>query len=835
MSTWAELQAAGYRRVLGVQIEGIAVDFLEVPLLTTADELAAASSGRTEVVPALRISDAESVSSELGRWSGVASGRALELGLDRAVLAEYADTVDLFRRPTLRAVLSATVSNPAATTFSVVSTTGWPSAGAFHAGREYCTYSGTTATSFTGVTRAVAGYAHYHDSESVSAYATLTNTPVYWRGRLVVVYEHLVGPDGRFAGSTVNTVGTFCRELWKGFVDVQPMPAQQLMTLRVLPLERLFTQTLSAGRTGQVINAAPVSVAGSGAALNGLVVNAYYMTEADKVFVQNEDNTAQSGQFPRFMTAGVMSLSRWANGICNDVDTYLSDFVTYFPEVLYDTDTGAPWAVRLIFRAQGGGSRELVSVAPLAWFIGTTTEADVRDPTALRLANQFTLELAPNRAPVSWMLVAIDADATGEPRSWPASGYVLLETESAEAVEVARYDYIDQSIDPAGLHVAIRVVERQLMGTQRVNPWQDETRITVLAGASGTIADVLRTIATSSGTGARGSYDTLGFGFGWGVPDSWLDLDEYPLNSIPCDAVTDEDSSLETLVGGWMVLLGRCLVQRRQDDGVVRIEAVPTTLEASSYAATLTSADILLGAAEVETLYDTPNTVRIEDSHRGKRRVGQLSDVPRQQAEGARDMELVAPSITPADVVVYGTRILRLSDGQMVVTLHVAPTVTLRVGDACKLDIDHPLVWDWETGTSGGTIVARVVGAEDPLDAGPRKLTFLCPGQAQAGKVLCPAAQCSTARTLPDRMTVDDITGFEIGQYVIVYRRGDDTTKNVRRQIQNIAGLVVQFNSNVSTTDYPGDGETWMTYDEYGTVTADQQEHLYIVAGDEFI
>ena len=108
MSTWAELQAAGYRRVLGVQIEGIVVDFLEVPLLTTADELAAASSGRTEVVPALRISDAESVSSELGRWSGVASGRALELGLDRAVLAEYTDTVDLFRRPTLRAVLSAT-------------------------------------------------------------------------------------------------------------------------------------------------------------------------------------------------------------------------------------------------------------------------------------------------------------------------------------------------------------------------------------------------------------------------------------------------------------------------------------------------------------------------------------------------------------------------------------------------------------------------------------------------------------------------------------------------------------------------------------------------------
>jgi len=356
----------------------------------------------------------------------------------------------------------------------------------------------------------------------------------------------------------------------------------------------------------------------------------------------------------------------------------------------------------------------------------------------------------------------------------------------------------------------------------------------VLAGASGTISDVIRTIATSSGTGARGAYDTLGFGFGWGVPDAWLDLDRYPLNSLPCDAVTDEDSSLEDLVGGWMVLLGRCLVQRLQADGTIKIEAVSTSVEASSYVTTLTSADILLGAAEVETLYDTPNTVRIEDSHRGKRRVGQLSDVPRQQAEGARDMELVAPSITPADVVIYGTRILRLSDGQIVVTLHVAPTVTLRVGDACKLDIDHPLVWDWETGTSGGTIPARVVGVEDPIDAAPRKLTFLCPGQAQAGKVLCPAA-VATARPAADEMTVDDVTGFEALQYVIVYRRGDDTVKNVRRQIKSITGLVVEFMSNVSTVDYPADGETWMTFDEYGTVTTDQQAHLYVVAGDEFI
>jgi hypothetical protein len=834
VSTWAELQAAGYRRVLGMQIEGIAVDLIEVPLLTTADELAAASTGRTEAVPAMRVSEQENVLLELGRWSGVASGRALEVQLDRAVLGEYSDTVDLFRQPTLRAVLSVTVSNPAATTFNVVSTTGWSNAGHFYAGREYCTYTSTTATSFTGVTRAVAGYAHYHESETVSAYATLTNTPVYWRGRLVVIFEHLVGPDGRFAGSAVNTVGTFCRELWKGFIDAQPMPYTQLMSLRMLPIERLLTQKLNAARTGQVITAAPLSVAGSGSALNGLVVDSYYMTAADKVYVSNQHSAAENGQFPRFQVAGMQSLQRWAVSICQDVDTYLSSFVTYFPEVLFDNETHAPYAVRFIFRAQSGGSREFVSAAPLAWFIGNVQEAEIRDPTDTRVANSFTMELAPNQAPVSWMLVAIDADATGEPRSWPTSGYILLEGEGEDAVEVARYDTIDTSIDPAGLHVAIRVIERQLMGTQRLNPWREETRITVLAGASGTISDVLRTIATSSGTGARGAFDTLGFGFGWGVPDSWLDTDKYPLNTLPCDAATDEDSSLEDLVGGWLVLLGRCLVQRRQDDGIIRIEAVPTTIDASSYVTTLTSADILLGAAQVETLYDTPNMVRIEDSHRAKRRVGQLMDVPRQQAEGAREIALVAPSITPADVVVYGTRILRLSDGQMVLTLHVAPTVTLQVGDACRLDIDHPLAWDWESGTSSGTIVARVVGAEDPLDAGPRKLTFLCPGQAQAGKVLCPAAK-ATARPASDEMTVDNVTGFEAGQFVIVYRRGNDTTKNVRREIKSITGLVVEFTATVDLTDYPADGDTWMTYDEIGTATADQQEHLYIVAGDEFI
>ena len=144
-------------------------------------------------------------------------------------------------------------------------------------------------------------------------------------------------------------------------------------------------------------------------------------------------------------------------------------------------------------------------------------------------------------------------------------------------------------------------------------------------------------------------------------------------------------------------------------------------------------------------------------------------------------------------------------------------------------------------GTAGGigvlgAVPARVVAVEDPIDAGPVRVTFLLAGQAQAAKPLCPAARV-TARGTAQELTVDDPTGFEAGQEVAVYRRGDEATaaSYQTRTIDTVVGSLITLTSGASLAQFPADGDTWITYDDATAVTADQLEHTFVVSGDEFI
>jgi hypothetical protein len=835
MSTWEELIAAGYTRVIGAWIEGIPADFVEARMFTTAD-VPASPSQDSSVVPCLRVSDGEAISAELDRSSGLARGRSVEIGLDLATLGTVSALSRLFATPTLRARLTTTVSSPTTTTFNVTSTTGWPSGkGSFYVGREFCRYDGTTSTSFTNVERAVKSLAHYHEASTVSGYRFVTDVPLYWRGRFVVLYEHLVAPDMRYLGTTVNTVGTYCRELWKGYIDSQPSPTGRLMTLRALPLERLFSQTIASSRSGFAVFHAASRVAGSGLSLNGTVVHAIYATESDKLFVEDLQNPVATAQLPRYAPAGVTTLARWARRITEEIATYLPNIVVAFSEVIYQDGTDVPSKVRFIFRSSGGGATHFqVAAAPLAWFLGSMTEAIVRNPIGTNAANQFDILFEPNRSAVSWILIAIDYDATGEPLPWPSAGYLKLEVDDNDAVEIVRYDSLDDTIDPAGLMIAVRLIERQLMSSVRVDPWRDDCKVSLIAGFSGSIDEVIRTVATSSGTGARGTYDTLGFGLGLAIPDAWLDVTKYPLSGIPCDAMSDEESSLEDMVGGWLALCGRCLVQQQQADGFVRIVAAHSTVESAGAALTLTPSDVALGMTSVEMIYDTPNVVTIEDSLRSKKAVAVLRDVPRQQAEGAREMTFVAPSISPGEVVIYGTKMLSQSDGQMVVTLQVREGLKIKPGDGLRLNINHPLIWDWTTNGPAGIVPARVVGVEESLGTGAQRVTMLVPGQLQAGRVLAPAA-IVTDRPSADEIEVDDATGFLAGDFILAFRRGDEGTFTESREIQSVIGLVIELTTSLDVTDYPADGDTWITYDDFTTVISPQDEHMFVVAGQEFV
>lgn len=835
MLTWSELIDAGYSRVLGVTIEGIPFAFLETQLLTTADEPVAVPSGYTSAPSSLRVRESDRISRELDRVTGLGRGRSLDLvfALDALTVAG----ADLFRTPSLRARLT-TDADGTATTFQVDDTTGFAAAGSFYVGREFVTYTGTTATTFTGLTRAVAGLPYFHPSSTSSGYRYCTNRPQYWRGRFVTVYEHLVGPDGRALATTACTVGSYCRELWKGYVDAQPQIDGRQMLLRCLPIERLLAQDLGGTAKGKVLFHPLEDATVPADAFGRYPV---VITPSDTVFVQNLDTNDN---------LTVSLLPAGASPVVSSVDTAAlsifaaiqNGFSARFVAGSYDVGVVEGESVSVRFRVcvedPATNAREVLTMNSSVWFFEQTRrQRTFSDVVAVNLAtarqvtgDQFDYNVNPNARANPWVVVKPDLEADGEPTTWPSSGYVLLEND--EGLEVARFDsLISAESWAAGQVLAFQLTERALMGTTRVNPFLASTLATVIPGMRGTLEEVVETLATSSGTGLRGVYDTLGYGQGLGIPGTWFDIDGWPMSSQFVDGASDDKASVEKVVGGWLALWGRCLTQRRGADGYVRIEAVSTTLDVPGTALTVMPSSVMVGSTQAERLFESPNVVRIEDSLRQKRTVSVIRDVPRQQSEGARSVTFVAPGISTASALILGAKMLALSDGQLVVTMAVRPGLDLQVGDPCRLDLDHPAIWSWEDGAVAQSVPARVIGETLSLGTGERTMTFLVPAQQQVARQLCPAARVDgyLSTTL---LEVDDVTGFEAGMEVRVYRRGLSSTSTTRTvaAVYATAGTI-ELTTPLAAVTYPADGDTWLTYADYNTGTASQDEHLFVSRG----
>ena len=837
MSTWSELIDAGYSRAFGVLIEGIPFAFLETRLMATDDNDIAVPVDYTSAPGALRVRDSDTVSKELDRVTGLGRGRALDLVFALDVLGDIG--AELFRTPSLRAQLTADADG-STTTFAVDDTAGFT--GSFYIGREFCTYNSTTGTSFTGITRGVAGWPHYHPSSTASGYRYCTDRPQYWRGRFVTVFEHLIAPDGRALAPIACEVDTYCREFWKGYVDAQPQIDGRQMLLRCLPIERLLAQDLGGTAKGKVLfhpledATVPPDVFGR----FPIVV-----TPSDTVYVENLDTNDNATLSLATSAPTIVNL----DSVALSIEGGVRNSATFSPRLVATasnvwTEGEKPRIrIRLCSEDPATNAREVMTLRPSVWFLSQFERPTTYTERVIVLSSgggfsgdrqvtgdDFKFEVDPNQALNPWVVVKPDLEADGESFSWPTSGYVMLEND--EGLEVARFDNVISAPSWAsGQLVAFQLTERALMGTTRVNPFLRSTLATAVPGARGTLEEVLETLATSSGTGTRGVYDTLDFGQGLSIPGTWFDIDGWPLSSQFVDGASDDKASVEKVVGGWLALLGRCLTQRRGADGYVRIEAVPTTLDVPGAALVVEPSDILVGATKAERLFESPNVVRVEDSLRQKRTVTVIRDVPRQQAEGARTVTFIAPGINTASALILGGKALALSDGQLVVTMGVRPGLELQVGDPCRLELSHPAIWSWSDGEVASSVPARVIGETMSLGTGERSLTFLVPGQQQVARQLCPAARVD-GYLLSTLLEVDDVTGFEAGMEVRIYRRNSAATTTTR----TIAAVdatykTIELTTPVLSVTYPADGDTWLTYADFGSGTAAQDEHLYVTRG----
>lgn len=811
---WGTQLERGYTTLIAAKIYGIPARWNEREFMRVDTDGPPTETTHFTTSPSLVITPSSIIEWDIDRQTGIAAGRAFDIVLDLDAMGSEAE---LFRRPTMKARITADLTNPAATTINVDDTTGWPSEGLIYVGQECMYYGSKTGTSFATLTRAVAGDAHYHVSNGASGYAYATDRPVYWRGRYVELWEYLVAPDGRIVADAYEDAD-YAGVIWRGYIEAQPEVRSRQVTLRCLPLERRLDDELGTSATAKV--AVPTVRTG----VSGVRMPAgVYITETDKLIIIRESD-GTSTQVPFAGPTGTVSLARWAQQALTDAATVFGGSFS---------GNIAPWAGQ---EEAPGFSWFAVAVPDgfrvesRAWFIGDMARHfDTSEGVSFEV---YRGRLIPEEVDGAWLYIDVGLDVTGRPDAWPASGYGLLEVGSD--AEIIAWDTVDSSLVAEGI-VAIRLSQRGMVGTSRVYPWtlSQKVTLTALAGHIGSAEEVIRTLATSSGTGARGAYDTLPAGYGLGMRDAWLDVSAYPLTGLVLDGVAEAGSTVQELIGGWLALWQRCIIQTRDGADMV-LRAVSSSVVDASNAPTVSDDDIILGSVEPVSVMESPNTVVVQRGVRETEAQLTIRDVPRVQAEGEQPWEIRAPGVTDAMAVGSAANLLRVSDGIGAWKFGVRPAFAAGPGDIVRVTAGHPEAYDWGTGAASTDVIALLTGYGRNLYTGETWRTALMPGQADALVPLCPSAQM-LSRPTSDSCTIspEHLTGFAVGSSVLIYVAGEVDTLSTARTIILIAesggNYLVQFNAAVSTSDYPIG--SWFTFNVYGS-NSEQNRHLYYDEGE---
>lgn len=818
-ATWVELLEQGCGVVYHLVIDGIPYVFSERELEDVFGRAVRSPTSYT-TSHALFIHDAIDLSQDADRQKGLAAGRAADFVLERGALEVEGVAAALMRVPTLRAALASSVTSAHETQLTVDDTTGFVAGTGYYLGHEYLIPNGLTSTTFEGVQRGICGRPHYHLSQSGSGYRYVTDAPMFWRGRRAVLWEMLVGPDGAAFSTDYATLGPFCRQKWKGYLDADLELNEVGFVARCLPLPRLLAEEIGVKLRGTINfddQGFPYPI-GFG--------------QGDQIRIRE---TAGSGldvigpNQPGTTSFELGSIQTWCAIAQQNIGAGSgSDEITIKPIL-------SQWAIRIKARFFGETAHDFYLFAG-CWFMrqdsydghGNALRAEVDVPLDMGWKN-------------GWLPVLFEAGEDGSIADLPAAGMGVIEVgEQREVVAWDEVRYLDAQ--DATRPVALRLSARRI-GSPAVLDWTQGGSFTVVAGSRGSWRDVFRTLVTSSGLqGARGPFDTLPFGFGLGLDDDDIDINSLALvGASHLEALAEDKTSVADLLCGWAALHRLCVVQRRGLDGVVRLTVVSTDPTDDPSGTVLGMDDVLIGGHRSPARIDAPNVVRIEAGSGAAARTYVARDLARVQMErGARSWSLKAPGIPEVRAITLGGRLLQLSDGQATVELIVPEHVgeAVQMGDAAVLETAHPQVYDWTTGAwAPESISARVVGwGHKPV--GGHRLTLLLPGQAQAALLLAPSPVLSHAviGSTTIRLRPEDARWFGAGDAVVVYdpgRRGDHAFQCVIDDIWPGETQADEWGVVLDTTvpSWVTPGVTRITFDEYANCSTRQRTFMFVRTG----
>lgn len=804
-----DLLQRGYQLVRVLQVDGIPYLFAEREVLTVLGVSPTPLSGYT-MSYALSLDDGAELSQDCDRKSGFAAASEVRYLLGRDVLEAEGLAEALFATPTMRATLTTSVTSPATTTFVVDSTSGWPASGSAYIGREYFTYTGTTGTSYTGITRGVAGLAHYHTADTASAYAEVTDKPRYWRGRLVTVWCHLVSPEGRYLGTNWCTLGDYCWQEWRGEIVEVPQPTRSGFALRVGSLVQKL-----AGKVGATIKG-KVAFDSGGTPL-------IYATPSDSIrIVEQGGGLDVEGALTN--TPGVMTLENWVAVAAINLNAGAGSDKVYARQDAQRVE---------VFVDFSGGS-SAADVIPTAWFL--VPETQTCTDTTFGLARSAKLPCiwagdAIDRTTGIWVVVELEASADFSDAVPAGSGLLLVR--SGGDVEVMRYDTTDTGWD--GRFTAFRIVERRVNETTGVNPFAEGTEVSIISAADGPVYFVAAALWCSSGmAGARGIADTLAFGFGMGVPYDWFDeitFSQWFFEYI--NGYVAEEVSVEDVAGGHFALARQCLVQTTDDTGEHLVRLVSTEVTDDPEAPSITAADVLLdGSSDPEQL-EAPNHIVVDSSAPGSEGAKYVvRDASRSQAEGKVSWDMKAPGITLARAVERGAMLILLSDGQQAMKVRLPPWSTVQIGDAISDQRAHPAVYDYTLGQWAPTAIAgRVVGLTVSQWDETREATILLAGQYGNTVYLAPSSEVTNAiSTTVLRVSKGTVSRFHVGDTVAIYLPGSEATDYEEHDIATIDTTNPSYDVITLATPLavvtPAAGLV-VTYPAWTNASTDQRRYMY--------
>lgn len=807
---WASLLEAGYYTEHHLTLDGIPWVFPERVVLDVYGREVQPPPDYS-VCPALFVDDSMEWSIDADREGGVAAGRLVDFILAWQALEDAELTSSLFQAPSLYARLTSNVSSATATSLEVDATAGFEAGTGYYVGFEYIIPAGLDTSSFEGVRRGVCGRPYFHTSQPGSGFRYITDRPMFWVRRRVVLWEQLVSPEGRALGGAYATVGTYVRQAWAGYLESDPEDEALGMRLSALPLVRLLAEEVGVKMGGEI----SFDAQGFPCPLG--------FDATDQIRVREEFGSMADSIGPnRPGDISIGSLTTWCAIAQQNIE---ADVTPDTMEIRADPNT---WALRLkgIF---DGETYHGFTVYPSCWFLPQQYfEARAGDTRGI-----VDLPLDMNRRGC-WVSVRLALSESAALLELPSSGTAVLEVGGVrEMVTWDEVRYLSQD-DP---RVAIRLSGRAVGGTTLVD-WTLGGTFTVVTGASGSWRDVLLTLATSSGLGgARGAYDTLPEGFGLG-----LDLDDFDFDSLgrvngpEIDIFAEERTSIADLLGGWAAIQRKCLVQRVGEDGRVRIALVSTEPAAGPGTETIDKGDVLLGGHDKPRRVPAPTSVKVEAGLGSATRTYIVQGKARAQAGGATTWTFKAPGMSELDAINYGGNLMRIALGQATVTIDVPPKSRLQVGDTVVDQTRHPLVYAWSTGTRApDSINAIVVGASRRL-AGHKRLTLLLAGLASEVYLLAPAPVLTHIAGDRHVFRIDrhQADWFRDGEDVHIYNPGGEAGGEA--QDNTIDTIEIGETEAVITIANPVLGSwavpwvTRMTFPSYGDASSRQSGFMYVRA-----